>query len=50
MVTDMLRAAAEQFAKDPIGFLFTSLLIVVMAIIVWVVYVPAFLEYYGLIG
>ena len=40
----------KQFAKDPIGFLFGSMLIVVMAIIVGVVYVPAFLEYYGLIG
>ena len=47
---EILSDAIDQFAKDPIGFLFRSMLIVVTAIIVWVVAVPALLEYYGLVG
>ena len=39
MVTDMLRAAAEQFVRNPIGFLFMTMLYVLLLYIFAVVFV-----------
>ena len=49
-VLDVLGAVLVSFARDPRTFLVNAFPYILAAVLVWVVYVPAFLEYYGLVG